>query len=327
MKKIVGIDISKETFDVSFLNEKQQWTHKVYENSASGFKELWKDTGKQYHFVMEASGPYYLKLATFLSKKKADISVVNPLVIRRYVQMKMFRTKTDKKDAQAIAMYGAEQNPPLWDPEEKVLKRMRQIDTTIDGYKKQKTMLKNRLKAFKASGITDKNAITSMEKMIKATEKEIRKLKKEILKLAKENYPDTLELLYSVPGIGDKNAVLFIILTANFTKFDNYKEFLAYIGFNSRIYESGTSVKGKGHISKVGNKKMRRSLYMASWSAKRYNKHIKTMYERLEKKGKNERVIKVALAGKLVKLVFGVMKTGKKYDENYEINRIANVKK
>ncbi len=321
MKKIVGIDISKDTFDVSFLNDNQKWTHKVYQNNPVGFKKLWKDTGKENHFVMEASGPYYLKLATFLQQKKADVSVVNPLVIRRYVQMKMFRTKTDKKDAQAIAMYGMEQQPSLWEPQSKVLKRLRQIDTTIDGYYKQNTMLKNRLKAFKASGNTDKQAIDSLKKMIRLTQKEIKKLEKERLRLTRENFGDTLELLLSIPGVGEKSAILFIILTGDFTKFENYKQFLAYIGFNSRIFESGTSVKGKGRISKIGNAKMRRTLYVATWSAKRHNTHIKQMYERLSAKGKKERVIKVALAGKLVKIMFGVMKTGKKYDANYEAKR------
>lgn len=327
MKKIIGIDISKDTFDVSFLDENQKWTYKVYENTPTGFKKLWKDTGKDCHFVMEASGPYYLKLATYLRKKKADISVVNPLVIRRYVQMKMFRTKTDKKDAQAIAMYGAEQHPPLWEEEEKIIKKMRQIDTAIDGYKKQLTMLKNRLKSFKSSGVKDKKTFESLERMIKLTKNEIKKLEKERFKLAQENYGETMELLMSIPGVGEKTAILFIILTNNFTKFENYKQFLAYIGFNSRIFESGTSVKGKGRISKVGNAKMRRTLYLTSWSSKRYNKTIKEMYQRLNAKGKKERVIKVALASKIVKLMFGVLKSGKKYSENFENERLRMNKK
>lgn len=60
--------------------------------------------------VMEDSGVYYLKLATFLSDKGIAVSVINPLIIRRFSQMRMSRAKTDKKDAMLIAEYGKTQH-------------------------------------------------------------------------------------------------------------------------------------------------------------------------------------------------------------------------
>jgi transposase len=55
---------------------------------------------------MEASGPYYLQLACYLHDAAGKVSVINPLVIRRFSQMRMSRAKTDKKDAKMIAEYG-----------------------------------------------------------------------------------------------------------------------------------------------------------------------------------------------------------------------------
>ncbi len=113
----------------------------VYHNNKAGFKKLLKDVDTDSIFVMEASGSYYIELATYLHEKGVKVSVVNPLVIKRYSQMKMIRAKTDKKDAQTIANYAMEQPLKLWKPMEDVLYKMQQIDTLIASYQKQLTML------------------------------------------------------------------------------------------------------------------------------------------------------------------------------------------
>jgi transposase len=83
-------------------------------NSTEGFKQIWRLTGKLYHFVMESIGVYQLPFCFFLETKKARYSVVNALQIKRYIQMKLERNKTDKKDAQHICMYGLETNPECY---------------------------------------------------------------------------------------------------------------------------------------------------------------------------------------------------------------------
>ena len=110
-----------------------------------------------------------------------------------------------------------------------------------------------------------------------------------------------------------------ICLTDGFSKFshDQVKQFISYIGMSPRTFESGTSVKGKAHISKVGNSRMRSMLYMCSWTAKRKNQQCAELYERLSKKGKPEKVIKVAIAHKLVRQIFGVIKNGATFSKEY----------
>ena len=114
-KNFIGIDISKNTFDVCFSQMGKQ-RHYEFENSKTGFSKLFKTIPKNSHCVMEATGPYYLKLATFLFDKGLPVSVENPLKIKRFMQMNLQRTKTDKADARAIANYGSLLNPPLWKP-------------------------------------------------------------------------------------------------------------------------------------------------------------------------------------------------------------------
>ena len=319
MSKVIGIDISKQTFDVSFLNENQKWQFKKFTNDKNGFNKLKKHLEKDSIVVMEASGPYYMSLATYLHTKSYKVSVVNPLKIKRYSQMRMIRAKTDKKDAQTIAQYGEQFQEELsfWKPDSDAIYKMRQAQTLLDTYNKHLTAYKNQLEAFKSSSVMGAEVKLSINKIIRNLTNEIKKMNLKIEEIARSNYEDTLLLLQSIPGIGNKTAIALIVLTNNFENFTNYKQLIAYIGFSPRIYQSGTSVNGKGHICKMGNGRIRKLLYLCSWAAKRYNKAAINMYERLKEKGKPERVIKVAIANKLIKQAFAIVKSKKMYDENF----------
>ncbi|WP_316931386.1 transposase [Polaribacter sp. Hel1_85] len=136
--------------------------------------------------------------------------------------------------------------------------------------------------------------------------------------IGKLAYKDTVERIKTIPGIGLKTAIMMSVITDNFTKFENYKQLTAFVGFSPRLYQSGTSVKGKGHICKMGKPQIRKLLYLCSWSAKRVNKTCMEMYKRLKEKGKPERVIKIAIANKLIKQIFAIAKNKKYYNENHQ---------
>jgi hypothetical protein len=70
----------------------------------------------------------------------------------------------------------------------------------------------------------------------------------------------------------------------------------------------------------MGKSQIRKLLYMCSWTAKKCNKNCKEMYERLKAKGKPERVIKIAIANKLLKQAFAIATSKEKYIENYQPN-------
>ena len=316
MSKFIGIDISKQTFDVSYSKKGQE----VFDNNQKGFKKLLRQIDKETGVVMEASGPYYLSLATFLHKKEIKVFVVNPLKIKRFSQMNFNRAKTDKKDAEVIRGYALKMQEDLkqWKPEPKHIKDMKQLHTALELLNKQLSQVGNQLGAFEDSGSVCQDLKKSYKSILKKLEKEKRRLEQKMLNLGKEEYRQTLKSLTSIPAIGEKTAVMLIVITANFEKFDHYKQLIAYVGFSPRIYQSGTSVKGKGHICKMGKSQIRKLLYMCSWTAKRYNKGCVEMYQRLKKKGKPERVIKIAIANKLLKQAFAIAKNKTVYNENYQ---------
>ena len=322
MSKVIGIDISKQTFDVSF-RANSKLLHEVYTNDLKGFKNFVKHFDcSSFRVVMEASGPYYVGLASYLHEHGMEVSVVNPLIIKRFSQMKFYRAKTDKKDASIIREYGETEfgSLSLWKPETTGVKSLKQMRTTVELLQKQLRQSKNQISAFNSSGSVNKDVEKHLKKVTGTLEKAILDIEEQMLVVCNTYYEESLDLLKSIPCIGDKTAMALIAITDNFTKFEHYKQLIAYVGFAPRVYQSGTSVRGKGHICKMGKSQTRKMLYMCSWTAKRYNKTCREMYERLEAKGKPERVIKIAIANKLLKQAFAIATSKQKYIENYQPN-------
>ena len=314
----VGIDISKVTFDYAFLLA-DQWHCGQLTNDIKGFTSLKKKLSNlECQIVMEASGPYYLPLATWFYEQSVEVIVANPLVIKRFSQMSMSRAKTDKQDAILIAKWAKIQtdNKP-WQPPSELSQALQQSHTALELLNKQITQTKNQLKAFEASGKLTSFIKRRLNKRIRNFEKERLEIEKEMEVLINSEHKDLMANLQSIPGVGVKTATFLIAITDGFKKFEHYKQLIAYVGFSPRIYESGTSVKGKGHICKMGKSQARKLLYMCTWQAKKCNDGCKKMYDRLNEKGKPERVIKIAIANKLLKQIFAIAKSGKKYDKNF----------
>lgn len=316
MCKIIGIDISKETFDVGFIND-SKWCHFVFENTEKGFRKLLKEVDLTDWIVMEASGPYYLQLALFFYKKQINVSVLDPLIIRRYSQTRLYRAKTDKKDAQTIAEYGAQYDLKKWKPETKSIIEIKQLYTALELIQKEINQSKRQLEAFTSAGVLSKDLATTLKSIIKFLKAKSTKLEQQIEVKAEQFYKSTLERLKSIPGIGTKTAIMLTVITNDFEKFENHKQLIAYVGFSPRLYQSGTSVRGKGHICKMGKSQIRKLMYLYSWSAKRCNPDCVKMYNRLNEKGKPERVIKIALANKLLKQAFSIVKNQTYYSEKF----------
>lgn len=316
MSKVIGIDISKATFDVCFSSE-QAWEHKVFTNDLRGFKKLFKQIDQADHCVMEASGPYYLPLAAFLYQAGIKVSVLNPLIIRRFCQMRLKRAKTDKKDAQAIAQYAQANPPKLWSPEPQAIHELKQIFTALQLIDKQVQMTFKQLDAFISSGIICADVKNTLRAILRTLKGKKEQLTQKMIKLAQTHYANTMHKLQTIPGIGPKTAVMLTMVTQNFEKFEHSRQLIAYVGFSPRIYQSGSSIQGRGRICKLGKASIRKQLYMCTWTAKFCNKGCATMYERLKAKGKPERVIKIALANKLLKQAFAIIKHNTTFQENY----------
>lgn len=306
-RNYVGIDISKLTFDVAIKNETGNYRHYKLSNDSVGFKKFMTllDTNLDC-CVMEASGPYYLKLATFLHEKEVEVSVINPLVIRRFSQMRMMRTKTDKKDAVMIAEYGKTENPKQWKPEECYVLELKQMQAYVEQLNKSRTGFIRQQEAFSQNPVKCLAMNKSIAKTVSGIEKEIAFMELRMEALVKAHHQKQFEQLQSIPGLGKKTSMQLIVLSGGFTKFENAKQLSSYVGLSPRIFESGTSVKGRAKICKMGMSRVRAMLYVCAWTAKKCNKACKELYDRLVANGKAKKLALIAVANKLLKQAFAV---------------------
>lgn len=219
----IGIDISKPFFDVA-IPVGQGYGHHRLDNNQAGFSAFLKLIPSESVVVMEASGPYYLRLASFLSQKGIGVSVVNPLVIRRFCQMRLSRAKTDKKDSIMIAQYGCLEKPALWHPPREHEIALQQMEAVLSNLHKEHTAVNNQFESFTSSGMLDKKLEKFLKKELAHKQKLMAELTLEIEELAKKHYSILLDSLESIPGIGSKTAVMLMVVSGGFSRFSDYRK-------------------------------------------------------------------------------------------------------
>lgn len=315
IKQFIGIDISKESFDVWFPEK----GHLNFENTSKGFRSFYKRlTPNKDWCVMEATGSYYQQLAVYLHSKGVLVSVVNPLVIKRFIQMKLQRNKTDKSDCKMIYKYATEQELHPWEPQPKYIDQCRLLNSCIEIYFKQSTALKNKLHSLQSQGFTSGNIVRSLKRQIKSIGKEIALLEQEIEDLIKQNAGQMLTNISSIPGIGKKTAMLLIANTNAFSRFENHKQVSSFFGLAPTERSSGSSIRGNSRISKAGNPAIRINLFLCSFTAYKSNAQCRALYTRLVDKGKSKKLALVAVSNKLLKQAFAVAKNGLPFDPEYK---------
>lgn len=302
---IVGIDVSKDWFDTAWL-ESEKVCIKRFAYTDKGIEELLELAPDLSVFVMEATGVYHTKLALSLHEAGRQVSVVNPLVIKRYGQMKLLRVKSDRADAALIMEYGQQESPTLWQPSSEEIQELQQAHGWLSDLISERTRLLNRQHAHKHRAKPSSFVIKQMQLQLDQLQQRIDECECHLESLVKKSFAELYERLQTIPAIGSKTALELIIITAGFTRFADVKELCAYIGVSPTTYCSGSSVKGKGHIAKLGQGRIRQLLYLCSWTAKTCNLACKQLYDRLSSAGKPAKVINIAIAHKLVRQAFAV---------------------
>ena len=223
-KLYCGIDISGDTLDLCYLLPDGSFAYQKCSNDTEGFKQIWQHTGKKYHFVMEATGVYQLPFCFFLESKKAVYSVANALQIKRYIQMKLERNKTDKKDAFHICMYGLEHNPETYQMPHQLYFECRALNNAIETITKEITSFKNKLHALARLNIDHKIVAAGYKKILQGFQAELKKFETELYKKLEAWQPDMIKRVRSVVGIGKRATAILIVNTQGFKHTDTYQQ-------------------------------------------------------------------------------------------------------
>jgi len=318
--KYFGIDISHLVFDVT----DSDGNYHQFKNNGAGFGKFVKLLNSNCHCVMEATGYYHYQLAYHLLESGIKVSVENPLAVKRFIQMKLSKIKTDKSDSKLICEYAQQVELKLWQGNSKHQIECLQMTRLLSVYTKQSTMLKNKLHGEAVLGNPSKVVVASLKRSLKQVKKELETLESKLLVLVKQVHQDVLTRIKSIPGIGNKTAVMLVVLTDGFNRFTSASELCSYAGLTPVIRQSGSSVKGRPRISKIGNQKLRNLLFMCSFNACKYNKACRDLYERIVAKGKSKKLALIAVCNKLLKQAFAIAKSGLVYDDTYRSTLVKN---
>jgi transposase len=314
----LGIDVAKAKFDVVLLDGDRSFS-KTFKNTSSGFDSLcaWLKQRKAcgIHVCMEATGPYWESLATHLHDSGYIVSVVNPVCIRSFAKSELRRSKTDSVDALVIARYCRSVSPSQWTPPPAHLRELQSLVRRLEALKAMRQQESNRL------GMPDQynGVVASIEAMIAAIDAQIDALEAQIRDHI-NNHPDLKEqkeLLESIPGIGETTSAILLAEMGDVRNYRSARQLAAHAGLTPREYESGSSVHGKPCLSKIGNSRLRRALYMPAVVSKRYNPLIHQFCERLLMAGKPKMVVIAAAMRKLLHIVYGVLTSRMPSDPNF----------
>jgi transposase len=316
---VLGIDIAKKTFDVAlFRNNK--FRSKKFANNPEGFKQLDAWLAKQgtvrVHACLEATGSYSEALAVHLHQCGHIVSLVNPARIKAFGQAELQRNKTDRADAMLIARFCLKHNPAPWTPAPPEIRELQALVRHLDDLIGTRTQLRNRL----TDGQRIDSVLESLRSLIKSVDAEIKLTRKKIRQHL-NGHPDLKadhDLLVTVNGIGEKTATLLLAEIQHLRQYKHARQAAAYAGLSPMILDSGTTLKGS-RLSKTGNARVRKALFMPALTASRHNPVLREFSERLAKRGKSKMVIIGAVMRKLLHLAFGVLKTRKPFDPNHAI--------
>jgi transposase len=320
MKSIVGVDVSKDTFDVFVLIE-QNGKHCQFPNTKTGFKQLWSyllklDIGNP-QACMEATGLYWEKLAEYLHEKGAVVFVVNARRVKGFAMSEDKRTKTDKVDAGVIARFCrahfAELKP--WLPPTAQVRKLQSLTRQLDSLKEDRARQLIRLK----SALLCSEVSESIKNHIKFLNGSIKKMEEAIEILIQKDKPIEKQyaLATSIKGVGPATASTILAECRLFKEFCDRRQVTAFAGLDVSEFVSGSSIHMKPRLSKRGNSRVRKAMYMSALCAKRHNPIIKNLYNRLLANGKTKMQAIGACMRKLLELIFAVVKSGKKFDPNY----------
>jgi transposase len=317
-----GIDVGKDKLAVARLLRDGSYELKEFDNNERGINALLAHLkGQEAVFVtMEATGSYSMKALCGLCEAQVPVALINPKQGKGFINGVMLSTtKTDQKDACGLALYGQVNKPPAYEMPSHKLLEIRQLRVLLKQLKKQQGIILNQLHALGYHASPLGLAKEVHEKNLSSFKDQIKEVEKRLCSISKEHFEKLYELALTIKGIGPATAMALLVLTDGCRGFKGPKQLAKFIGICPTQHESGTSVKGKGTISRTGEPGARALLYMGARSAKLHNLACKDLYERLRSKGKCHKVALVAVCHKLLRQFFAVVTKQEPFDNEWHL--------
>lgn len=300
----VGIDVSKSRLD---LHLRPTGASCSFARDETGIEEMCRYLAGVLPalIVLEATGGYEIAVAAALSTASLPVAVVNPRQVRAFAKAIGRLAKTDRLDAEAIALFAAQVRPvprPVSDSETRALAelvaRRRQVVDMIGA----ETNRRSRARDPRVSARIDRH-LAWLRAELGDIEDDLERAVR-----ASPTWRAAEDLLTSVPGIGPTTARMLIAELPELGTIDR-RRIAALVGVAPMNRDSG-AFRGR-RFTQGGRSEVRRGLYMATLTAIRRNPPIADTYARLTAAGKPGKLALTACIRKLITILNAIVRDQK----------------
>jgi transposase len=307
----IGIDIAKDQFELRWAPQAAPQTispSQSFANTEDGLQaaHAWLLTQgvvpADSLIVMEATGVYWEACALGFHAYQYPVSVVNPARVSAFAKTLMRRGKTDPLDARRLVRFALTLHPERWTPPPVEMEMLQQIMRQRDAEGHLRSQVHNQLHALEHHAHPSPEVVASVRRILTTLDTEIAQLEHQFTTIA---------------GVGLVIAGTILTETNALATFGASSQLCAYAGITPVPFQSGTSVHRKDRISKIGNPRLRKALYQAAVCAIRCCEPFRSFYQRLLDRKKPKKVALVAVARKILRVIFALVKQGTTFDPAY----------
>jgi len=305
---MLGIDVSKDWLSVCCWDARRgcvRWLREV-PNSEEGVRLLLEGTSSREAWALEPTGRYSELVARLGIAQGRQVLLAPPRAAKQFLASLRPRAKTDRLDAQGLARYASSVPLKPFRLKEEAMERLwqllgarRSLALSLATFRQQRQALPQAQQHLRA-------ACAALGEQLKALDREIAELARREPAAAR---------LQKVPGIGPVSAATLVVRLKT-SQFSNYDQFVAYMGLDLRVCDSGER-RGRRVLSHHGDAELRRLLYLcAQASLRTKDSPFALQYERERAKGLASTQALCAVARKLAKVAWALVRSGADYDPN-----------
>jgi transposase len=310
----LGVDIAKATFAAALWEAGRGRSLGEFANTPAGFEQLRQRVcqalpagpAASVHLTLEPTGGYELGLAGFALAQGWRVSLPNPRHVRDFAKGLGQRAKTDKQDALLLARYGAERQPPPWAPLPLAVSALESLLQRRGELEQMLRQERSRQQGLAARPGVAPRVLPNVEQVIEALETALEQVEAAVQEHLQQQ-PELAEQarqLRAVPGVGAQSVLPLLVLLHRWHALTGgagtAKKLTAYAGLDPLTHQSGTSVRGRETISRMGDRQMRARLYMCALGGVKGKNALREYYQRLVGRGKAKKVALVAASRKIL---------------------------
>lgn len=338
-KQCIGIDCSKEGFDVCYGHMDSELATNLratgcFNNTPKGISRLIKWAGKQASedseliFAVEATGVYHQGLAYELHRQGRPVCVVLPSRASYFGKTLKVRTVTDRTACKALTQMGLEKKLDRWSPPDRLFARLKALTRERKRLKDQITTLKNQRHAARIAVETMQATLQRLTEHLGLCQEQVKQIEKELKRLvaSDKHIKQLFDYVCSIDGVGFITAVTVVSEANGFNLVRNVRQLVSYAGYDVIQKQSGSSVNRKPKISKQGNSYIRRALYFPAITAVERSHDLHRFHERLYDRHKIPMKAYTAVQRKLLVLIYTMWTKQQYYDPSYQQKKVEQPK-